>query len=274
MPELPEVETVRRGLDDVLLGKKITAVDAEGVALLRRPQQPKRLVEALLGKTFCTTRRRGKYLLLDLEGGGGLLVHLGMSGRVGWINAKEPREKHTHFVLGFKDTAEELRLVDPRRFGMVVWLAPGAEATDTSLVSLGIEPLSRGFLGKFVALLKQDHRDLKTVLMDQSLVAGLGNIYVCEALWRAKLNPTQNANTVTAGRLNALGKEIQGVLGEAITRGGTTLKDHRTVMGDTGTFSDVLGVYGREGQPCGRCGAEIQRAMMGGRATFWCGGCQ
>jgi formamidopyrimidine-DNA glycosylase len=277
MPELPEVETVRRGLALVLTGQQVTQVDAQGVAKLRRPQAPQALTERLLGGVMGEVRRRGKYLLLEVKGRGALMVHLGMTGRLEWVDGRAPAEKHTHLRLGFAGRGEALRFVDPRRFGMVVWIEEGAEATDPSLSQLGAEPLE-GTLEALIETLggglKAERRAMKLALMDQSLLAGLGNIYVCEALWRAGISPRRAGQEVTPAEVARLGGEVRAVLEEALASKGTTLRDYRGVDGSAGGFGERLAVYGREAEGCARCAGVIVKETQGGRSTFWCPGCQ
>jgi formamidopyrimidine-DNA glycosylase len=271
MPELPEVETVRRSLELHVAGRRITSVEGENVAL-RRPLQPKALAGALIGGGFEAFRRRGKFLLADLDRGGSLLVHLGMTGRL-HIATNEPHLPHTHLVLGLDD-GRELRFVDARRFGLVDWLAPGTEADDPSLRTLGVEPLDPKLEEQLPPVLHARRAAVKALLMDQHLVAGVGNIYAAEALYRARIRPARAGNRTSLARLADLARAVREVLTEAVEQGGTTLRDYATPEGDFGYFAVRLQVYGRQGQPCSACGTMLRSAVIAGRTTAWCPRCQ
>jgi formamidopyrimidine-DNA glycosylase len=272
MPELPEVETVRRALEIDLTGPRVTSVSGRSIAL-RRPLDVDRLQPLLIGRQFLTPRRRGKFLLLDLEPPGSLLVHLGMTGRIQLVRASLPRRDHTHLVIHLND-GRQLRYVDPRRFGLVDWLEPGAEGRDPSLAKLGVEPLDPSLHRVLPPLLRSRRAPLKNLLLDQRLVAGIGNIYAAEALWRSGIHPRRAGNRTSLSRLVGLTHSVQEVLRDAITQGGTTLRDFAGPDGASGFFSVKLNVYGRQGEPCGRCGATIRAAVIGGRTTAWCPACQ
>lgn len=272
MPELPEVETVRRSLALELPGLRIVAVGGRSIAM-RRPLDVERLATLATGRRFLEPRRRGKYLLLDLDPPGSLLAHLGMSGRVQLVDASSPLRNHTHLRLELDD-GRQLRFVDPRRFGFVDWLEPGAEITDPSLTALGIEPLDPGLDEKLPPLLHARRAPLKGLLLDQRLIAGIGNIYAIEALWRAGIHPRRAGNRTSLSRLAGLARSVQEVLTEAITQGGTTLRDFAGPDGEVGYFAVRLSVYGRQGEPCVKCGTTIRAAVIGGRTTAWCPGCQ
>lgn len=272
MPELPEVESVRRVLAQHLPEERIQAVLGEPIAM-RRPLDHPALRKVLVGKRLLTPRRRSKYLLFDLEGGGSVLSHLGMSGRFRIAHPSDPVEKHTHLRLALSG-GEELRFIDPRRFGFFVYLAPGEEARDSSLAKLGLDPLATEFPELLPDLLRQSRAPMKTLLMDQQRVAGLGNIYVAEALWRARIRPLRQGRRVSVKRLRALAHHIQDILGEAIEGGGTTLRDHTRPDGEPGAYAIQLEVYGREGQPCVACGRPLHGEVLSGRSTVWCKHCQ
>lgn len=239
---------------------------------MRRPLRPDHLAAALDGKPFTAVRRRGKYLLLDTSGGS-LLVHLGMSGRFAFSNRVVGRARHTHCVL-LLESGQELRFVDPRRFGLMVWLAPGAEAEDASLSRLGVDPLE-GDLGRHLpALFKARRSPVKSLLLDQRLVAGIGNIYATEALWMAGIRPTRHGRNVSLERLDALSHSVVSVLRAAIEQGGTTLRDFISADGSSGYFAVRLQAYGREGRPCRRCERPLRNAVIAGRATAFCIHCQ
>ncbi len=272
MPELPEVETVRRALAEHVAGIRVTGV--EGVPVrMRRPLEPTVLRRALVGRTLLEPRRRGKYLLMDVAGGGSLMVHLGMSGRLLLTPAGAPVAPHTHLALVLDD-GRHLRLVDPRRFGLAVWLEPGAEADDPALSALGPEPLDPELPVVLPPRMHASASPVKALLLDQRVVAGVGNIYAAEALWRAGIRPSRRGRYTALRRLEALAVAIQEVLAEAVDQGGTTIRDFAAPSGWPGYFAVRLAAYGREGQPCRRCGATLRLSVLGGRSTAWCPGCQ
>ena len=272
MPELPEVETVRRALEQEVLGRRIEQVAARDV-MMRRPVDAGRLREALPGRRLTSFRRRGKFLLADLDRGGSLLVHLGMSGRLRLTSPGEEVPPHTH-VRAMLDDGRELRLVDPRRFGLVVLLEPGEEELDPSLQRLGIEPLVPELPAVLPDLLGGRRAPVKALLLDQRLVAGVGNIYATEALWRAGVRPSRSPGRTASRRLERIAIELQQVLREAIDAGGTTLRDFSSPAGDIGYFAVRLAVYGREGTPCTRCATPLRSSLIAGRSGAWCPACQ
>ncbi len=280
MPELPEVETVRRGLEPVLAGRVILAAD------VRRPDLrwpfPPRLAERLAGARVTALRRRSKYLLLDLDRGETLIVHLGMSGRllvsgaqVGAFFHEHPAvAKHDHVVLDVEGGAR-VTLNDARRFGaMDLWPTEALE-THRLLAGLGPEPLGNAFDGTYLAeRLKGRITPVKAVLLDQRVVAGLGNIYVCEALWRARITPLRLARDVTGAEAETLAAAVRAVLLDAIAAGGSSLRDYRQADGELGYFQHSFAVYGREGEPCRRGDGVIARVVQAGRSSFYCPACQ
>ena len=272
MPELPEVETVRRALAFELTGRRITAVRGRSIAM-RRPLDVERLRKLLPGRRLTVPRRRGKYLLIDFDPPGSLLGHLGMSGRLTITDSSAEILPHTHVTLELDD-GRELRFVDPRRFGFMTWIEPGEEAVDPSLRALGMEPLDSEIERNLPPLLKARRRPLKSLLLDQKLVAGVGNIYAAEALWRAGIRPGRHGCHTSLQRLKSLAHEVRTVLEEAVEKGGTTIRDYATPNGDFGYFAIQLSVYGRQGKPCRRCGKTLVLAIIGGRSTAWCPDCQ
>lgn len=272
MPELPEVETVRRVLERHAVGRRIVRLEAAAVKM-RRPLSEGVLRAALAGARMMAFRRRGKYLLVDFDRPGSLLVHLGMSGRLLVVPAAVPRLPHTHLVIGLDD-GRELRLVDPRRFGFASWLAPGDEERDPSLAVLGLEPLDTDLALPLPALLKPRRAPIKALLLDQRIVAGIGNIYACEALWRAGIRPTRSARATSVLRLRRLAAAVTEVLADAVAAGGTTIRDYATPDGEFGWFAVQLAVYGRGGEPCWRCGELLFAKVVGQRMTYWCRRCQ
>ena len=274
MPELPEVETVRLGLAPVVEGRTIRRARAMRPDL--RFPLPEGFVRRLTGAGVHALERRAKYLLWRLDGGETLLSHLGMSGRVRIFKGDvPPLEKHDHvvFIVG----GAEVRFNDPRRFGFMDLIAPGAVATHPMLRDLGPEPLSDAFsVVQLTEALKGRRTSIKAALLDQKIVAGLGNIYVCEALFRSRINPETPAGRVAKPGLARLVSAVRDVLTRAIAAGGSSLRDHRRPDGEIGYFQHAFQVYGREGEPCPNkgCGDAVRRMTQGGRSTFYCETCQ
>ena len=271
MPELPEVETVRRQLAPVIEGRTIVAVHLAR-ADLRRPF-PRHFARRLAGRRVERLERRAKYLTAWLDDGAVLLIHLGMSGRL-LVDAEETgaEAKHDHVRIDLDD-GHRVTFRDPRRFGLMDLVAGKALATDSRLAGLGPEPLSDAFTGAaLAAALAGRQMAVKTALMDQTTVAGLGNIYACEALFRARISPLRPAAEVTRRETVALVRAIKAVLEEAIAAGGSTLRDHQLPAGGSGYFQHRFAVYGREGLPCPgcTCAEGIRRIVQGGRSTFFC----
>jgi formamidopyrimidine-DNA glycosylase len=269
MPELPEVETTRRGLAPHLNGRTVTGV------VLRRPDLrwpiPPEIKRRLPGQRILGIRRRAKYLLLDTEPGSALL-HLGMSGSLRVLPAKTPLDAHDHVDLAL-DSGKVLRFNDPRRFGCLLWQPAGE--THELLAGLGPEPLSDAFDGDYLHALSRGRRaPIKTFLMDQAVVVGVGNIYAAEALFAAGIAPARAAGRVSRERYALLGAAVKRILAYAIERGGTTLRDFIDPNGTPGYFEQELQVYGREGEPCRRCGRALRNAALGNRASVWCAHCQ
>jgi len=270
MPELPEVETVRRGLALKMTGRRITHAELRRQDL-RRPFPPmlsRRLAGAAVGKL----KRRGKYILIELDDTGTLLLHLGMSGRITTGDATTPHARHDHVVLTLDD-GTVVRFNDARRFGLVDYIKRGAEAAHPLLAGMGPEPLEPGFDGKYLAeRLAGKMTPIKAALLDQKIVAGLGNIYVCEALFRAGVSPRRLAATCTGARADKLAAAIKSVLTEAIEAGGSSLRDYVQTDGELGYFQHHWAVYGREGEPCPGCTCKegVRRIVQSGRSTFYC----
>lgn len=269
MPELPEVETTRRGIEPHLRGRRIRTAIAR-VPALRWPIPPDLDVQ-LAGQAVADVQRRAKYLRLVLERGS-LLLHLGMSGSLRVLPAGLAAGRHDHFDLVLADE-RMLRLTDPRRFGAVLWQPPGQ--VHPRLQGLGPEPLSDDFSGDGLWRQSRGRRaPVKTFIMDQRVVVGVGNIYAAEALFAAGIHPLRAAGRISRQRWQALAVAIRTVLAEAIGRGGTTLRDFLSPDGAPGYFEQELQVYGRQGQPCRRCGAELRLLRLGGRASSYCPRCQ
>ena len=295
MPELPEVETTRRGLAPHLEGRRIEAVT------LRRPDLrwpiPREISDLLPTSTITSVRRRAKYLLMDTEIGTAIW-HLGMSGSLRVLAVDTPVRAHDHvdmLIEGFAPTpslprtrgreknaahalhassnARVLRFNDPRRFGCLLWQPPGE--THELLRELGPEPLSEDFDGDYLFQRSRGRNvAVKAFLMDQKVVVGVGNIYVAEALFAAGVSPMRAAGKVSRERYADIAREVRTILDYAIRRGGTTLRDFISPDGAPGYFEQELSVYGRGGAPCPRCGRALKQSMLAQRATTWCGHCQ
>lgn len=268
MPELPEVEVTRRGLEPQLAGRVISGV-AVREPRLRWPV-PKE-VHALAGRTVKAIQRRGKYLLVDC-GDGHLILHLGMSGSLRVLPAGTPPRKHDHFDLQLGDRI--LRLRDPRRFGAVLWTSADIE-THPLLVHLGLEPLSRALHPARLHQLTRAHRTgIKQFLMDGRRIVGVGNIYANESLFHAGINPRTPANRVSLERCGKLAGEIKRTLRAAIRAGGSSLRDFVGADGNAGCFQQRYWVYDRAGEKCRRCGTTIRKIQQGQRSSFFCPSCQ
>lgn len=282
MPELPEVETVRRGLAPVMEGVVIARADVNRPDL--RWPFPARMAERLTGQRVERLRRRSKYVLADLSSGETLLIHLGMSGRMlisgdplgNFVHEHPAAEKHDHVVFHMENGAR-ITFNDPRRFGAMDLMQTAQEADHKLLAVLGPEPLSNDFHESvLVEALSGRNTPVKSALLDQRIVAGLGNIYVCETLFRAGISPKRKAGRIAAGRVAAIVPIIRTVLSEAIEAGGSSLKDFRQADGELGYFQHSFDVYGREGEPCKseQCNATIARIVQSGRSSFYCPQCQ
>ena len=275
MPELPEVETVRQGLIPVLEGRTIARATAYRPDL--RFPLPKNLSEAVSGSTVIGIERRAKYLLMRLSGDMILLSHLGMSGRYRVYTDPAPAlEAHDH-VEFVTDHGVTIRYMDPRRGGFIDLFSVADALTHKLLAGLGPEPLSNAFDGPELGKRLGDRRtSIKAALLDQRVVAGVGNIYACEALYRAGISPKRMAKTVKGGRADKLALSVRNVLNEAIAAGGSSLRDHRQTSGELGYFQHNFAVYGRAGEPCRGCdGANVvKQIVQTGRSTFYCSTCQ
>ncbi|TYR29759.1 bifunctional DNA-formamidopyrimidine glycosylase/DNA-(apurinic or apyrimidinic site) lyase [Mesorhizobium microcysteis] len=296
MPELPEVETVRRGLQPVFEGSRIVAVEQ------RRPDLrfpfPPDFVASLTGRSVVSLGRRAKYLTIHLDRDPVLICHLGMSGSFRVLSEstatipgdfhyeRSKNEAHDHVVFHLQDAhgaSHRIVFNDPRRFGFMLFSTAAALNEHPSLAGLGVEPTGNALGGALLAeLLRGKRAPLKAALLDQRLIAGLGNIYVCEALWRAGLSPRREAGSIvattgrTSVRCERLAGAIRDVIAEAIAAGGSSLRDHAQVDGSLGYFQHSFSVYDREGHPCPKpgCGGTIARIVQSGRSTFYCPSCQ
>ncbi|MGA7756831.1 MAG: bifunctional DNA-formamidopyrimidine glycosylase/DNA-(apurinic or apyrimidinic site) lyase [Ilumatobacteraceae bacterium] len=277
MPELPEVETVRRGLERHLVGRRIVTVDVGRERTVRRTSR-EALIDGLSDTVVERADRRGKYLLLPLDSGDTLMIHLRMSGQVLLAARGSERPPHTHVVMHLDD-GREAWFVDPRTFGEVVVFDPGrVEREVPELARLGVDPIAERFdVDILRGAFGSSRRALKPVLLDQHVIAGIGNIYADEILHRARLRPDRPASSLDRRRVGELHRAIVDVLSEAIDAGGSTLSDAQYVdlMGDGGSYQDEHRVYGRGGERCSTCGRGwIQRVVTGGRGTHFCGVCQ
>lgn len=271
MPELPEVETTRRGLAPHLEGKSFTGLEVRE-SRLRQPV-PAGLAQRVVGPRVRTVERRAKYLLLRFDEGS-LLLHLGMSGSLRFARRNEPLKKHDHLRFQLAH-GRELRFHDPRRFGLCLWLE-GDPLQHPLLRNLGPEPLESEFNGEALrAALKGRKASVKVLLLDSRIVAGVGNIYASEALFLAGIRPTRSGGRLSQTECRRVAEGVQAVLQKAVAAGGTSLRDYVNGNGELGAFELQLQVYGRTGQACRNgCGGRIREKRMGQRSTFWCGNCQ
>lgn len=282
MPELPEVETVMRGLTPAMQGAVIAQADVNRPNL--RWPFPVDMAQRLTGQIVLQLRRRSKYILADLSSGESLLIHLGMSGRMlvsgdplgQFVRDHPAAEKHDHVVFHMANGAR-ITFNDPRRFGAMDLLDTATAAQHKLLAALGPEPLGNDFHeAHLIAAFKGRNTPVKSALLDQRLIAGLGNIYVCEALYRAGIRPTRKAGQLSGPRVATLVPIIREVLNQAIEAGGSSLKDFRQADGELGYFQHSFDVYGREGEPCRtpECTQVIKRIVQSGRSSFYCSQCQ
>tara|TARA_Y100000739_G_C20597172_1_gene460956 strand:+ start:1014 stop:1826 length:813 start_codon:yes stop_codon:yes gene_type:complete len=269
MPELPEVETTRKGLEPLITDRKIISAHIYKKKL--RWEIPSHLKKTLKGQNIKKISRRAKYLLIHFDIGQ-LVVHLGMSGSVRVVQSFEPLKKHDHFELKL-DNSKSLRFHDPRRFGSILWQKPNE--TLSLLKNLGPEPLSYEFNNDslFNSSIGKS-RNIKSFIMDSNVVVGVGNIYASESLFLAGISPKREAGKISKRRYNVLTCCIKNVLTDAINNGGTTLNDFSNVDGNPGYFSQVLNVYGKDNMPCMRCSGKIRRIVQNQRATYYCPKCQ
>lgn len=270
MPELPEVETTRRGIAPYITGHRISGV------IVREPRLrwpiPPDLGQKLGGRRIQSVGRRGKYLLLEADQGA-VVIHLGMSGSLRLVDPAEPPQRHDHLDILFWN-GRCLRLRDPRRFGAVLWVE--SDPRDHGLLArLGPEPLENDFDGDYLYGRSRGRRTaIKPFLMDNRIVVGVGNIYACESLYLAGIHPLRPAGRISRNRYRRLASSVRQTLCQAIAAGGTTLRDFLSSEGRPGYFRQQLQVYGRAGEPCPRCSTPIRQVRQGQRSTFFCGRCQ
>jgi len=273
MPELPEVETVRKTLVQLVQGKKIKQVKVLWPKMIKEPDDAALFEEMLIGQEIVKIGRRGKFLLFYLNDYC-MVSHLRMEGKYGLYQKEEPANKHTHVFFYFED-GTELRYQDVRKFGTLHLYKKGEELVAKSLASLGPEPFEDEFnLDLLKERLAKTNRNIKAVLLDQTVVVGLGNIYVDEALFRAGIHPERTASSLNEEELIELQREIVLTLQEAVDKGGSTIRSYVNSQGQIGMFQLELFVYGRKGEPCRKCGHEIEKTVVAGRGTHTCPKCQ
>ena len=288
MPELPEVETVRTGLNAKTCSRRIVKAEVLLDRMIAYPASAAAFEQGLQGTILQHWSRRGKYLLAVLgndpnaslqssesAAAGWLGVHLRMSGQLLWMDTTEPLHKHTRVRLYF-DGPEELRFVDQRTFGQMWWIPPDRHPSEimTGLGALGPEPLSPEFTADYLAQCCRRERPVKNVLLDQTFIAGLGNIYVDESLFLAGLHPTKPGRSLTSEQIQQLHSAIETVIRAALSEGGTTFSDFRQVTGINGNYGQVAWVYGRTGEPCRHCQTPLEKIRLAGRSCHFCPQCQ
>ena len=285
MPELPEVETIAKGLQKVLVGKRIKEVKAIFPGIVR--QNFNLFKKAIIQKRIRGVRRRGKYLLIDLSGGKTILVHLGMTGNFLFIRSadlphkpsgrpwseSEFDDKHDHLIFRFLASKAELRYNDQRKFGKIKVFDTAKEGTVPELKKLGPEALEISS-SEFISIFKKRKGRIKSALLNQQIIAGLGNIYADESLFEAKIHPEQKADKLSPKRLKRLHQAIQKILKKAIKAGGSSIENYYDISGEIGSFQLQHKVYGREGESCKRCGAKIRRIKINQRSSYFCLRCQ
>ncbi|WP_151735504.1 DNA-formamidopyrimidine glycosylase [Paenibacillus tengchongensis] len=273
MPELPEVETVKRTLNALIAGKQIHNVTVRLPRIIQRPDDIQAFAYMLQGHKFIGVERRGKFLRFILDGLV-MVSHLRMEGRYGVYSSSDPLDKHTHVIFHFTD-GTELRYTDVRQFGTMHLFQPGEDLLLPPLNKLGLEPLDDSFTAdRFKALVAGKSTKIKPLLLNQEYVVGIGNIYVDESLHRAGIHPEETAKSLTAGQLDKLHGAIVATLSEAVDAGGSSIKSYVNGQGESGRFQQELLIYGRKNQPCATCGTMIEKSVVGGRGTHYCPSCQ
>ncbi|SET79028.1 formamidopyrimidine-DNA glycosylase [Salinibacillus kushneri] len=273
MPELPEVETVKKTLKQIVLGKTIQDVTIRWENIIQYPKEPEVFQEEIKGQTISNLGRKGKFLLFYLDHHV-LISHLRMEGKYAIHEQNDSIDKHTHVIFHFTD-GTELRYKDVRKFGTMHLYQKGEEYSLPPLSKLGPEPFDDTFTANYLfQKCQRTTRNIKNVLLDQTVVAGLGNIYVDEALFRSKIHPLTMASNLTKPECSVLAKEVESTLNDAIAAGGTTIRSYLNSLGEIGLFQLQLFAYGREGQKCKRCGHMIEKIKVGGRGTHICPNCQ
>lgn len=273
MPELPEVETVVRTLSGLVVGKQIERVSVLLPRIIRTPDDVEEFKSQLAGQTIHAIKRRAKFIQFFLDRDV-LISHLRMEGRYGLYQAEEPVEKHTHVIFRFTD-GTELRYRDVRQFGTMDVYPLGLETTTGPLAKLGVEPLDESFTAEVLSkLLKDRPTKIKPLLLNQECIVGLGNIYVDESLFLARIHPERPAGKLTKKQVASLHASIVATLSEAVEQGGSSIKSYVNGQGEMGMFQQSLKVYGRKDEPCVNCGTQIVRFVVGGRGTHICPVCQ
>lgn len=273
LPELPEVETVRKGLEKLVLKATIESVDVYWNRIISGPIEPTEFKQNLMGEKIIEFDRRGKYIIIRFKQWA-LVSHLRMEGKYEVEESSTPLKKHTHVVFHLAD-GRDLRYLDVRKFGRMMLVPLGDEFTATGIKLLGPEPTVEAFdEAAFYKNLQTKKRAIKPLLLDQKIVAGLGNIYVDEALFLAKINPLRTANSLRKIEVSQLHEAIIKVLGDAVEAGGTTIRTYQNALGEAGSFQVKLSVYGKKGLPCVRCGTPIEKIKVAQRGTHFCPNCQ
>ncbi|MFS9133334.1 DNA-formamidopyrimidine glycosylase [Streptococcus infantis] len=271
MPELPEVETVRRGLEKLILGKKISSVEIRYPKMIKTDLD--QFQKEVPGQEIQSMGRRGKYLLFYLTDKV-LISHLRMEGKYFYHPGQVPERKHAHVLIHFEDGGT-LVYEDVRKFGTMELLAPDLLEAYFISKNLGPEPTEQDFdLEIFIGALKKSKKPIKSHLLDQTLVAGLGNIYVDEVLWRAKVHPASPSQSLKRAEATAIHEQTIEVLGQAVEKGGSTIRTYTNAFGEDGTMQEFHQVYDKAGQACSRCGSIIEKIQLGGRGTYFCPKCQ
>ena len=271
MPELPEVETIVRGLQKTLVGKKIKDVNVIFPGIVK--QNSKNFKKNVDKTEIIRVRRRGKYILIDLSNGKTILAHLGMTGSFLFLKSSTPLNKHDHLAVKFYQSQRELRYNDPRKFGKIKTFSISREENISDLKKLGPESLNISS-SDFANLFKKRKGRIKSALLNQQIIAGLGNIYADESLFEAQIHPLQKADKFTPQRLKKLHQAIQKILKKAIRAGGSSIENYHNVDGEIGSFQLQHKVYGREGLPCKRCKTKIKRIKISQRSSYFCPRCQ
>jgi formamidopyrimidine-DNA glycosylase len=273
LPELPEVETVRKTLKLLVLHKEIANITVYWPKIIKNPVEVEQFIDALKGETIIDVGRRGKFLIIYTEQFA-LVSHLRMEGKYGLYPKEEPFDKHTHVIFHFTD-GTELRYRDVRKFGTMHLYKKGEEFIQPPLLELGPEPFSEEFTKEYLAeKLKKTNRRIKTALLDQKLFVGLGNIYVDEALFRSGIHPERIASSLNPDEISVLHEQIVATLSEAVKKGGSTIRSYVNSQGQIGMFQLDLYAYGRKGEACKKCGTPLEKTTVGGRGTHYCPNCQ
>jgi len=273
LPELPEVEIIRRGLEPALISQKIISTRFF-IKKLRWDVNTSDFDVYVDGEYITRLSRRGKYIIIHLDNDAAIVIHLGMSGRLGVFKKTALVEKHTHAIFHLSNGIE-LRFRDPRRFGSIEVAPPHTISSYPRFSHLGVEPLSNDFNPQYLKKkAKKSTRAIKLLLMDAKIVVGIGNIYANESLFYSRIDPRRPARSLSANEIKALVKSLKTVLNTAIEKGGTTLNDFRNAYGEPGFFQLELAVYARADQPCPKCESLIHKIVLGGRSTFYCPNCQ